>query len=73
MDKLLSMSARDGPGQQARKSIGDTDHKSCHVCGSQDQVEKLSRCKGCEAVWYCNKVGKDFENCTEEHVLTVGF
>jgi hypothetical protein len=30
--------------------------ESCKACGTEKEMEKLSRCKGCESVWYCNKV-----------------
>jgi hypothetical protein len=32
--------------------------EACQACGTEKEAEKLSRCKGCESVWYCNKVGE---------------
>jgi hypothetical protein len=32
--------------------------EACQACGIEKEVEKLSRCKGCELVWYCDKVGE---------------
>jgi hypothetical protein len=30
--------------------------KRCQACSTEKIVDELSRCKGCEAVWYCDKV-----------------
>lgn len=32
--------------------------EACQACGTEKEAEKLSRCKGCESVWYCSKVGE---------------
>jgi hypothetical protein len=32
--------------------------ETCQACGTEKEAEKLSRCKGCETVWYCNKVSE---------------
>lgn len=32
--------------------------EACQACGAEKEAEILSRCKGCELVWYCNKVGE---------------
>lgn len=32
--------------------------EACQACGTEEQAEKLSRCKGCESVWYCHKVSE---------------
>ena len=57
-EKLLGMSEReratDGEGNDAWKA----DQRSCQGCGSQNKVDNLSRCRGCESVWYCNKVSE---------------
>ena len=31
--------------------------KRCQACSTEKNVDELSRCKGCESVWYCDKVG----------------
>jgi hypothetical protein len=28
----------------------------CQTCGKDKVIQNLSRCKGCESVWYCDKV-----------------
>jgi hypothetical protein len=28
----------------------------CQACGKEVETGKLSRCKGCESIWYCDKV-----------------
>ena len=33
--------------------------EACQACGTEEEAEKLSRCKGCESVWYCNKVSEN--------------
>ena len=30
--------------------------KHCQACAVEANVDELSRCKGCESVWYCDKV-----------------
>jgi hypothetical protein len=32
--------------------------EACQACGTEKEEVKLSRCKGCESVWYCDKVGE---------------
>ncbi|CAG8953267.1 hypothetical protein HYFRA_00003470 [Hymenoscyphus fraxineus] len=40
-------------GERRRKEEGK---KSCQGCGkSEEEVEGMVRCKGCESVWYCGK------------------
>ena len=31
--------------------------KRCQACSTEKNADELSRCKGCESVWYCDKVG----------------
>jgi hypothetical protein len=35
--------------------------KRCQACSTERNADELSRCKGCESVWYCDKVG-DIKN-----------
>jgi hypothetical protein len=45
--------------REVEKKRGQLEGKeACQACGIEKEVEKLSRCKGCELVWYCNKVGE---------------
>lgn len=30
--------------------------KRCQACSAEKNAGELSRCKGCESVWYCDKV-----------------
>jgi hypothetical protein len=38
------------------REVLDGERKRCQSCGKEDEG-KMSKCKGCERVWYCNKVG----------------
>ena len=58
IETLLAMSEREGAGERLGSGTLRTDHKRCQACGDQNQGEKLSRCRGCESVWYCNKVSE---------------
>ena len=40
------------------KTVQREGEEACQACGIGKEEEKLSRCKGCESVWYCNKVGE---------------
>jgi hypothetical protein len=52
--KLMEMSVREREGDKKRgRSRGN---ETCQACGIEKEAEKLSRCKGCESVWYCDKV-----------------
>lgn len=35
---------------------GTENLRCCQGCGDVKSNEELSRCKGCETVWYCRKV-----------------
>jgi hypothetical protein len=37
-----------------REALGG-EVKRCQGCGKEEG--NMARCKGCESVWYCNKVG----------------
>ena len=55
--KLIEMSEREREGDEKR---GGTEGKeTCQACGNDKKAEKLSRCKGCESVWYCDKVSSN--------------
>jgi hypothetical protein len=43
-----------------KKTAQRTGKEACQACGieKKEKKEKLSRCKGCELVWYCNKVSE---------------
>jgi hypothetical protein len=30
--------------------------RHCQACSTEKDSDELSRCKGCESVWYCDKV-----------------
>ena len=56
LDKLIEMSSM-------KESITDKSEvseglKHCQACSTKRHVDELSRCKGCEAVWYCDKVSE---------------
>jgi hypothetical protein len=38
------------------REVLEGEGKRCQGCGKEEEG-KMARCKGCEAVWYCNKVG----------------
>jgi hypothetical protein len=50
----MEMSAREREGIE--KKGANEGKESCQACGNDKQAEKFSRCKGCESVWYCDKV-----------------
>ena len=52
MKKLIEIGEREGEKRRG-KSEGK---ESCQACGKDEEAEKLSRCKGCGSVWYCDKV-----------------
>ena len=53
MKKLVEMG--DKEKVVGRKSE-DEGREGCQACGKEMETGKLSRCKGCESVWYCDKV-----------------
>lgn len=44
--------------KEVEKTVQREGEEACQACGTEKETEKLSRCKGCESVWYCNKVGE---------------
>jgi hypothetical protein len=42
-----------------KKTVQHEGNEACQACGTDKEAERLSRCKGCESVWYCNKVGEN--------------
>jgi MYND finger len=54
--KLVEIWEREKEAEKKRKENGEG-KESCQACGSEKETEKLSKCKGCESVWYCDKVG----------------
>ena len=52
--KLIELRERE---KEAGLKRGESQGKeSCQACGTEKDTETLSRCKGCESVWYCDKV-----------------
>ena len=41
-----------------KKTAQREGEEACRACGIGKEEEKLSRCKGCESAWYCDKVGE---------------
>jgi len=52
--KLIEMSEREREVSEKRE--GSEGKECCQACGSVKKTETLSKCKGCESVWYCDKV-----------------
>jgi hypothetical protein len=52
--KLVEMEEREQ--EVEKKSESEVGKESCRACGAEKEAEKLSRCKGCESFWYCDKV-----------------
>jgi len=52
--KLVEMEEREQ--EVEKKSESGVGKESCRACGAEKEAEKLSRCKGCELFWYCDKV-----------------
>lgn len=42
--------------EDSYKNDSTSGKATCQGCGIKNNVEQLLRCKGCESVWYCNKV-----------------
>jgi hypothetical protein len=57
LEKLIGMSER---YLKEREDLGLEAGKEhmvrCQACDKSRNQEELSRCRGCEAVWYCDKV-----------------
>jgi hypothetical protein len=52
--KLIEMGDKEKAiGKKRSESEG---RECCQACGKEMGTGKLSRCKGCESVWYCDKV-----------------
>jgi len=54
VEKLIAMEEREREVEKKRSESGEG-KGSCQACGKERETEKLSRCKGCESVWYCDK------------------
>ncbi|TQS36616.1 hypothetical protein Golomagni_02929 [Golovinomyces magnicellulatus] len=39
-----------------KKESLDIENEVCQACGTEEKSLKLRQCRGCEAVWYCQKV-----------------
>ncbi|KUJ23271.1 uncharacterized protein LY89DRAFT_777054 [Mollisia scopiformis] len=50
LEKLAGMHNREWT-----KAFGDEGTVECQGCGETKSKDELSRCKGCGAVWYCNR------------------
>lgn len=53
--KLIELSRRAREVEQRRSEMGKG-KETCQACRNEKEGEKLSKCKGCESVWYCDKV-----------------
>lgn len=49
----MEMSAKSSAVSEGKKEV-----RICQGCG-QEEVGKMLSCKGCESVWYCNKVSHE--------------
>jgi hypothetical protein len=58
MKKLVEMSERQREivEKDRRSGSGGERAETCQACGSEKEMDKLSRCKGCASVYYCDKV-----------------
>ena len=54
--KLMEMSERERGLKRRSENEGK---ECCQACESEKGTDLLSRCKACEMVWYCDKVGSN--------------
>jgi hypothetical protein len=55
--KLIEMGERERGAEKKRSE--NEGKECCQACGKENERENLSRCRGCESVWYCDKVRLD--------------
>lgn len=55
LEKLLGMSERLVKAREDVRQERQEDRVRCQSCDRKASEEELSKCKGCNEVWYCNK------------------